>query len=103
MLKLNSLASISIAAKLRWLVSAAILGMLALTSALIVSEKESLLEEKQGNVRHAVEVAHGILQHYYELSSKGQLPEDEGRQRALSAIKALRYEGSEYFWVGDMS
>ena len=53
-------------------------------------------------MRQVVEVAHGIAVHFQALSSKGAMPEEEARQRAVAAIQALRYSGNEYIWINDM-
>lgn len=103
MVKLSSVSSIGIAAKLRWFVVAAVIGILALASMLLIAEKNQLIQERQANVQHAVEVAHGILQHYHAQAAKGKLPEAEAKQNAIAAIKALRFNGDDYFWINDMS
>ena len=50
-----------------------------------------------------MEVAHTLIAHNHELVVKGTIPEAEGKQRALAALKVLRYSGTEYFWVNDMN
>jgi len=99
MFKLNSL---GIAKKLGLLVGSALLGIVILAAVILVSERALILEERQASVRQTVEIAHGLLTHFHEQVSKGTLSEAEGKQRALAAIKALRYSGSEYFWINDM-
>jgi methyl-accepting chemotaxis protein len=99
MFKLNSL---SITKKLGLIIGSALLGIVVLASAFLVSERNLILEERKSSVRQTVEVAHGLLVHFHEQVSKGTLSGDEGKQRALAAIKALRYSSSEYFWINDM-
>jgi methyl-accepting chemotaxis protein len=53
-------------------------------------------------VQQTVEAAHSLIAHFHGLASKGAMPEAEAKQAAQAAIKALRYGGTEYFWINDM-
>jgi methyl-accepting chemotaxis protein len=96
------LSSLSIAKRLALIIGSAVLGISILAAAFLVSERELILDERKDSVRQTVEVAHGLLVHFHDQVSKGKLSEDEGKQRALAAIKGLRYSSSEYFWINDM-
>ena len=96
------LASLSIAKRLGLLIASAILGLILLLIFFMVSERSLLMKERQSAVRQTVEVAHGLLAHFHDQATKGKLSEDEAKQRALEAIKGLRYSGAEYFWINDM-
>jgi methyl-accepting chemotaxis protein len=67
-----------------------------------VTVRKTLEEEKQLKTRHLVETAYGVLTHFYNLQKSGALTESAARIEAVSAIKALRYEGKEYFWINDL-
>ena len=99
MLQLNSL---SIAKKLGLVIGSALLGIVVLAAVFLASERKLILDERTGSVRQTVEVAHGLVVHFHDQVSKGTLSEAEGKQRAMAALKALRYSGSEYFWINDM-
>ena len=96
------LSSLSIAQKMGLIIGSALLGVVALAAVFLTSERQLILEERQGSVRQTVEIAHGLVVHFHEQVGKGKLSEDDAKQRALAALKALRYSGSEYFWVNDM-
>ena len=102
MLNLHFLESWSIARKLCVLTASAILGIVCLTALFLFSEKTLILEERQASVRQAVETAHGFLGHYHDMASKGMLPEAEAKEMAMQAVKRLRYDTNEYFWINDM-
>jgi len=95
-------ASMSLGKRLGSLIVSAILGLILLLAFFMVSERSMLLQERKDAVRQATEVAHGLLVHFHDQALKGQMSMDEAKQRALQAIKALRYSGSEYFWINDM-
>ncbi|GAB4553232.1 MAG: methyl-accepting chemotaxis protein [Rhizobacter sp.] len=99
MFNLNSL---SLTKKLGLIIGSALFGIILLATAFLVSERKLILEERKGSVRQTVEVAHGLLVHFHDQVSKGKLSDDEGKQRAMAAIKALRYSSNEYFWINDM-
>lgn len=49
-----------------------------------------------------VEMPMGIMEHYYQMAIEGSISEDEAKQKALTAIKQLRYDkGTGYFWIND--
>jgi methyl-accepting chemotaxis protein len=95
-------ASYSVAKRLGFLTVSAVLGLIILLSYFMISERSMLQQERQSSVRQAVEVAHGMVAHYHDLSTKGKMSEDEAKQAAMAALRTLRYSGSEYFWINDM-
>ncbi|MDQ1832713.1 methyl-accepting chemotaxis protein [Massilia scottii] len=97
------LESMSIAKKLATLILSSVVGIVVLTALFLVSEKRLILEERENNVRQAVETAHGIIAYYHGLSDKGGMPKAEAQKHALAAIKVLRYSKTEYFWVQDQT
>ena len=97
------LQSMSIAKKLSVFVFSSIAGVLTLTALFLVSERTLILEERQNNVRQAVETAHGIALHFQAQALAGALSDAQARKQAVAVIKGLRYSGSEYFWINDMA
>ncbi|MFO6419409.1 methyl-accepting chemotaxis protein [Hylemonella sp. W303a] len=95
-------ATMSLGKRLGALIVSAIVGLILLLTFSMVSERSLLLQERKDAVRQATEVAHGLLVHFHDQALKGQMSMDEAKQRALSAVKALRYSGTEYFWINDM-
>ena len=74
--------------------------VIMITSALTL--RGTMQREKELKTRHLVEVARGTLAHYSQLSREGKLPEREAREAAIAAIKQLRYEKNDYFWLNDL-
>ena len=97
------LQSISIAQRLGLLIASSILGIVVLSALFLWSERALVMEERQTGVRQTVETAHGMVVHFHSQVAAGKMPEDEAKQRALAALKSMRYSGNEYFWVNDMS
>src|SRR5262245_49518791 len=65
-------------------------------------QQRSLYREKETATRHAVEVAYGVMEHFGRLAQEGQLSEEAAQAAAAAAIKDLRYERTDYFWINDM-
>jgi methyl-accepting chemotaxis protein len=76
------------------------LGLFTVT--LLLSLRNSMIEDRRQLVKSVVETAYGTLQHYHELVSEGKLTQEEAQKRAIDAIKSLIYNGNEYFWLNDM-
>jgi methyl-accepting chemotaxis protein len=94
---------ISIKTRLLLIMVAALTGMILIAVFALQSEKTTLLEDRKVKTRHLVEGAHSLLGHFYELQQKGVLSEDAAKDAAIKAIKALRYEQKEYFWLNDFT
>jgi methyl-accepting chemotaxis protein len=65
-------------------------------------QQRSLYREKEMATRHAVEVAYGVMEHFGRLAQDGQMPEADAQEAAAGAIRNLRYERTDYFWINDM-
>ncbi|MFC3374377.1 methyl-accepting chemotaxis protein [Rugamonas sp. CCM 8940] len=94
--------SMSIAKKLSILIGSALLGIVLMTALFLWSERALILAERGSSVRQAVETAHGLLVHFEQQASSGQIPRAEAQKRAVEAIRGLRYSGTEYFFITDM-
>ncbi len=68
----------------------------------LMHQAELSLQARQDSTRQHVEVAHGIVVWAHAQETSGKMDRAQAQQLARSAIAALRYEGSEYFWINDM-
>jgi methyl-accepting chemotaxis protein len=68
----------------------------------VLNIRSTLWTEKELKTRHLVETAYGVLSRYQGLQQAGTLSEEAAKAEAISTIKALRYEGKEYFWLNDL-
>lgn len=69
---------------------------------LLPTIEEHLFEEKRIATQHTVEVAASIINNFIKLETSGALSKAEAQQKALEAIKTLRYNTSDYFWINDL-
>jgi methyl-accepting chemotaxis protein len=94
--------SITIARRMGLLLAGFIVGISLLTALLLWTERTLVLEERQLGVQQTVEGAHSLIVHFHSQVAAGKLPEEEAKQRAMAAIRSMRYSGTEYFWINDM-
>ncbi|MBT3069043.1 methyl-accepting chemotaxis protein [Rhodoferax sp. U11-2br] len=92
---------LTIAQRLGLLIASALVGILVLVAVFLYTERNLLMQERELGLQQAVETAHGLISHYQDLSTQGNMPVDEAKQRAIAALKALRYSGNEYFFIQD--
>lgn len=97
------LTSMSIAKKLAILIGGAVGGIAILTALFLYSESALIMKERKASVQQAVEATHGLLGHFENQAAAGKITRDEAKKMALDAIRGLRYSGSEYFWINDMT
>ncbi|WP_246180051.1 methyl-accepting chemotaxis protein [Microvirga thermotolerans] len=57
-----------------------------------------LVSQKQTELKHLTDVAISIMAEYEAKAAKGEMDAEEAKKRALAAVEALRYAGSEYFF-----
>ena len=80
-----------------------LLGLILVATSALFIEKSILLEDRKIKTRHLVETVHGLIGHYQAQSKAGTLSEEDAQNAAKMAVKALRYEGKEYFWINDQT
>jgi methyl-accepting chemotaxis protein len=89
----------TIAHRLAFLVSSALVGIALLVAVFLYTEKSLLMQERQLGLQQAVDTAHGVIGSYHDLFAKGSMTEEDAQKAALNTIKTLRYNGKEYFFV----
>jgi len=94
--------SLSISKRLWLIVGTSVVGILIMAALSLISEKEMIVQERENSVRQNVEVTHGLLVYFQNQVTQGKMTEEEGKKQVLEIVKALRYNGSEYFWINDM-
>jgi methyl-accepting chemotaxis protein len=94
---------VSIRTKFLWLTGITVLSLVVLFAVVLATEKSLLMQDRQEKVRNLVEVAHGLVAHYDKQVQAGKLSKEEAQQAAIAAIKDLRYDKIEYFWINDLN
>jgi len=64
--------------------------------------KANMYDAKYLKTRHLVEASWGLLDYYAKQVKENAISINEAKQKAQDAIKNMRYEQKEYFWINDM-
>jgi methyl-accepting chemotaxis protein len=60
-------------------------------------------EEKAASVHQAVDIAYTLVAEYETRVGKGEFSRGEAQRRAMERIRNLRYNGTDYFWINDLT
>ena len=96
------ISNLSVGKKLWLIIIIALVCMGLVVSSGLIELKQSLLEEKKIKTRNLVEVAYSVIESYGQMASVGKLTEQEAKTAAIAAVKSLKYDEKEYFWINDM-
>jgi len=87
--------------KFRVMIAVSAGGLLAVAGFWILGQRSSMLSEKRQKTKNLVEVPYSIIERQYQLETDGKISRIEAQRAAMEAIRTMRYEGSNYFWIND--
>jgi methyl-accepting chemotaxis protein len=79
-----------------------IVGFSVVFAWLVPKVRNNMYEAKQIKTKHIVETAWGVLDYYAKQAEVNAMPLDEAKKRAMQAVKNMRYDNDEYFWINDL-
>ncbi|KTC18446.1 chemotaxis protein [Pseudomonas marginalis ICMP 9505] len=100
---MNSLRSMSISRRLWLILVVAVLMLLTLGLLMLKQIHGDLYQAKRQQTQHVVQTASGVLTYYQNLEKTGVLTREAAQQQALSAVRGLRYDHDDYFWINDLT
>ncbi|MCB2253937.1 methyl-accepting chemotaxis protein [Pseudomonas chlororaphis] len=100
---MNSLRRMSISRRLWLILIVAVLMLLVLGLLMLKQTHDNLYQAKAQKTQHVVQTANGVLAYFHGLESSGNLDRATAQKQALSAIRGLRYDQSDYFWINDLT
>ena len=65
--------------------------------------ERELLKNEKIHVENLVDSAHSLINDYYNRYRSGEFDEMEAQRLALERLKKIRYRGTGYFWVNDLT
>ncbi len=96
-----NLRSFSISQRFSLLIAIVIFGLIILSISSLTHQYSSLKDEQYIKTQNVVETAYSIIEHYYALEQDNTLTQQQAQSQALNAIKALRYDKTNYFWINN--
>ena len=94
--------SMNLIGKFRVMVGIAAVGLAGLSGFWLTSQRSALFAERVAKTRSLVEVPYSIIVEQHRLEMEGKISRQEAQRSALEAIRSMRYEDSNYFWINDM-
>ncbi|MCI8212068.1 chemotaxis protein [Pseudomonas sp. S25] len=94
--------SLSISRRLWLILVVSVLMLFILAAAMLKQVHTDLYAAKAEKTMHVVQSASGILEYYQGLETAGALTRDAAQKQALDAIRGMRYNKDDYFWINDM-
>jgi methyl-accepting chemotaxis protein len=88
-------------AKFRVMTAVSAAGLLAVAGFWIQGQHSALLSGKLEKTQNLVEVPYAIIERQYQLETEGKISRIEAQRRAMETIRAMRYDGNNYFWIND--
>jgi methyl-accepting chemotaxis protein len=95
--------NLKIKVRLQLILGIILLSFILFISIILSQFKSSLLEQKYALTKSVVESAYSVLVHFQKQASDGELSKENAQKLARAAIKALRYQNNNYFWLNDYS
>ncbi|UHC19520.1 methyl-accepting chemotaxis protein [Methylobacterium currus] len=94
--------SVAIRAQLHALTAAAVVGIAAILVLAGFALRDAVVDARMAKTRQLVEAAHSLVSGFAEQERTGKASHEEAQALAMAALKSMRYNNSEYFWVNDM-
>ena len=88
-------------AKFRLTVGVAACGLLVLSGMWLHDEKAHILAEKQEQAVNLVAIPLAAMEEQYQLEQTGKMSRVEVQHQVIEALRAVRYDGNNYFWIID--
>lgn len=98
---MNALGSLRVSTRMHVLIGLTLVGLIVLCLTALFQLKSTMLEDRMQKTRNIVEVGIGILEHHHKLAAAGKLSEDEAKKAARDSLRALRYDGEDYYFGFD--
>ncbi|WP_046351135.1 methyl-accepting chemotaxis protein [Janthinobacterium sp. B9-8] len=80
-----------------------LLAFIMMGSLMLLHFKDEMLSGRKDKVRNLAESAQTVVAHFEQLSRDGKMDQPSAQVAALQALRAIRYDKKEYFWVNDES
>ena len=91
----------SLSRRLYGLLALFAMGFFAVVGYQLYDLKTNLDDFKRTELQSVVQAATSVVQSYYDRFQAGEMTEDDAKVQALDAVRAMRYQGKEYFFIDD--
>ncbi len=95
--------TIRIGTRIQAITVTALVGMAALIALATWDFSRAITDARELKTRDLVQTAQGVLTYFEGEERAGRLSRDAAQKAAVAVVRGLRYAGSEYFWIQDMT
>ena len=99
---MSTTAGMSLRTKLLGLSAFTVAALALLFAVSLNNEKAQLIHDRQEKLRNLVESAHATVAHFEKQAKDGKLSDEDARKAAMDALRSVRYDNVEYFWINDL-
>ncbi|WP_184409809.1 cache domain-containing protein [Rhodothalassium salexigens] len=79
-----------------------LVSLVAVALLAVLPLRDDMLGDRQARLQALTDVAVSTIDRYRSLERAGALSRSEAQRQAITAVAALNYEGSNYFWINDL-
>ncbi len=90
-----------IGARIMAIVATAVVGLIALSVIAAFNARGALVQEREMKTQQLVEATTTLVGHFAQLEKDGVMSRAEAQKAAIAAVRAIRYDKTEYFWIND--
>jgi methyl-accepting chemotaxis protein len=96
-----NLKNLPVVHRLNLILVIAFLGALTLAAIALFEFRAQMRADYARSIRSLVQTAHGTLEHFHALEKSGAMSASDAQDAAKAALRAIRYDGTEYFYIYD--
>lgn len=82
---------------------AAFLGLVVMLGLSLARLNTTMRDDIADRTKTTVETAYSVLAYYQAEEAAGRMSRQQAQGAALNAVRSMRYNGNEYFWINDMT
>ncbi|WP_105534350.1 EAL domain-containing protein [Solimicrobium silvestre] len=64
--------------------------------------KRSMMQERTSEVKHLLDTGYSTLVYFHNQASNGRMTDEEARHAARDAVRAMHYDGNNYYFIWDL-
>ncbi len=99
---LELMRKLNINQRLWLLVLSAVAGIGLLTAFTLFEYRTTMINERALQTRKLVETMESVIRSFYHKEKVGLMDRDLAQKQAMIAIRSIRYDDNNYFWINDM-
>ncbi len=93
---------LKIGSRLLLIVAGTVVGIAGVGGYSLSENRAHMFEDRETQIEHLVESASGVLEYYAGEEKAGRMSRADAQEAAKKVVTALRYNGSDYFWIETM-